>query len=114
MSLIATARALDDARFLWRVNAAAFQTAQEKVTLPDGASQWYAEYVLDHPMEANKTMAALVATNAAIAATVTVDAFNTVNTEDVTDSDILYVVATVWDLAASRWDEKSNPAPVAP
>jgi len=115
MSLIATARALDDARFLWRVNAAALTTASTKVNEAEGVGQWYAEYVLDNPMAPNKTLAALVAANAAIASTVVVDSFNTVNTEDVTDSDILYVVGTVWDLVAKRWDEVNHPTPaVAP
>lgn len=109
MSLIATARALDDERFLWRVKAAALTTAAEKVNGPDALDQWYAEFILDHPMDDNKTLAALIACNAAIAATVTVDAFNTVSTEAVTDSDILYVVGSVWSTAAARWDELRNP-----
>jgi hypothetical protein len=111
MSLIATARAIDDARFVWRVNAALLSTAAAKVSEPEGASQWFAEYVLDNPMAENKTAIALVAVNGAIASTVVVDSFNTVNTEGVSDSDILYVVATEWDKLAARHDERTNPAP---
>ena len=108
MSLITTARAVDDPRFLWRVNAAALVTAQAKASEPDGIEQWYAEYVLDHPLQGNPTLHALVAANAAIASTVTVDSYNTVNTEGVTDNDILYVVGTVWNLVAQRHDELTN------
>lgn len=111
MSLIATARALDDKRFQWRVNAAVLQTATTKINEPDGVEQWYAEHVLDNPMADNRTMAAIVACNLAIAQAVTVDSFNTVNTEAVLDSDILYVVGESWDTVAARWDELKNPAP---
>jgi hypothetical protein len=110
VSLIATARALDDARFVWRVNAAAISVAQAKLAQPEGPVQWFAEYTLDHPMEKNATLTALVAVNPTIAAAVTVDSFNTVNTESVTDSDILYVVDALWDTVAARWDEKAHPA----
>jgi len=113
MSLIATARAIDDARFVWRVKAALLSTAATKVTEAEGPEQWFAEHVLDNPMAENKTAIALVAVNSAIASTVVVDAFNTVNTEGVTDADILYVVATEWTKLATRHDELSNPAPAA-
>lgn len=109
MSLISTARALDDQRFLWRVNAAALVTAADKVDDADGVDQWFAEYVVDHPMQDQPTIAGLVASNVAIAANVAVDAYNTVNTEAVTDSDILYVVGQVWHTAALRYDELKNP-----
>ena len=108
MSLIATARAIDDPRFRWRVNAAALVTATTKVNDPDGPEQWFAEYVLDNPMVPNATLLGLVAANQVIAATVTVDAFNTVNTEDVPDSDILYVVGEQWAKVATRHDEQAN------
>lgn len=110
MSLITTARALDDARFRWRVNAAALIAAAEKLDDADGVDQWYAEHVIDHPMEDQPTLVALVAANPAISSMVTVDSFNTVNTEAVPDTDIQYVVNTVWNQAALRYDELKNPA----
>lgn len=116
MSLIATARALDDARFMWRVGAATITVAKDKLAQPEGAAKWFAEFALDNPMQRNQTMAALVATNPVIAGAVVVDSFNTVNTEDVADSDILYVVDSSWDTVAARWDEIYNakPATVTP
>lgn len=114
MSLIATARALDDARFLWRVNAATLTTAATKVKDSTGRAQVFAEYVLDNPMQHNATMAALVACSPAIASVIDVDDFNTVNTEDVTDQDILYVVATSWDTVADRHAERTSPSVAAP
>ncbi|USL85072.1 hypothetical protein [Arthrobacter phage SWEP2] len=109
MSLIATARALDDPRFLWRVNAAAITVAAARVKETNSDAQVYAEYVLDNPMQQNLTLAALVACTPAVAAAIEVDAFNTVSTEAVPDTDILYVVGEVWATVAARHAERYKP-----
>lgn len=110
MSLIASARALDDPRFRWRVSAAAIYQAGVKVTDPDSVDQRYAEHVLDHPDRLDPTLIALVATRPSISDLVTVDEFNTVSTEAVTDNQILTAVGTMWARAATRYDERSATA----
>jgi hypothetical protein len=103
MSLLNTARALDDARFVWRVKAAALTIAADKISSTGGAGQAFASFILGAPMADNITMSALVAADAAVAATVTVDEFNTVSTEGVSDGDILAAVQAHWDTMAAQW-----------
>lgn len=102
MSLITTARALDDVRFLWRVRAAMLQTALTKYTSLDVDDKAFAAHVLDNPMEPNRTMEALVAVKDAVSAAVIADDMNSVNTEAVTDAAILAAVAQYWGSVAKR------------
>lgn len=102
MSLIATARALDDARFLWRVNAAVLTVASNRVKEPDSVGRKMAARILDDPGQRSSTIAALVACDPAVSAAVEVDNHNTVNTDTVTDQMILDVVGQVWDMVAAR------------
>ena len=104
MSLISTARALDDDRFLWRVRAAALNVAITKFGGADGIEKNFAQYIIDNPMTPLKTLEAIVANNTAVSAAVTVDQYNTVNTEAVTDSIIISGVQNVWNAAATRFD----------
>lgn len=103
MSLLNTARALDDARFVWRVKAAALTIAADKISSAGGAGQAFASFILAAPMAENVTMNALVAASAPVAASVTVDEFNTVSTEAVSDEDILAAVGANWDTLAAQW-----------
>lgn len=103
MSLLNTARALDDARFVWRVKAATLTIAADKISSAEGAGQVFASQILSAPMADNDTMAALVAADGAVAAAVTVDEFNTVSTEAVRDEDIIAAVTGHWDIVAAQW-----------
>lgn len=97
-TLINTARALDDTRFLWRVRAAILITARNK--LASGTSnaniKAYANAVMADPMAQDRQMEALVAADDTVADLVVVDEFNTVSTEDVPDSVILTSVSNNW------------------
>lgn len=103
MSLLNTARALDDARFVWRVKAAALTIAADKISSATGNEQAFASFILGAPMSDNHTMTALAAAAPAVAATVTVDQFNTVSTEAVLDEDILSAVEANWSTLAAQW-----------
>ena len=103
MPLINTARAMDSDRFRWRVAAAALQIAAEKINDPDPQQVALAQKVLDTPMQEQRTLTALCAVNPSISAKVKVDdATNTVDTEEVPDSDIIYAVNVSWPIVAKR------------
>lgn len=102
MSLIGTARALDDQRFLWRVRAATLNLAVTKYSSTNANDKALAQEVLDAPMQQNRTLEALVANNAAVSDAVIIDANNTVNTETVTDAQINAAVAQYWPSVAAR------------
>lgn len=102
MSLIGTARALDDQRFLWRVRASTLNLAVTKYSSTNANDKALAQEVLDNPMMQNKTLEALVANNAAVSDAVVIDANNTVNTEAVTDAQINTAVAQYWPSVATR------------
>lgn len=91
MSLIGTARALDDVRFKWRVRAALLKTAsiRKDSELPDEIA--FANHLLHNPMVENPQLEALCATDIGVTEKVTVDQNNTVNTEGVEDATLLYV-----------------------
>lgn len=102
MALINTARALDDARFLWRVRAAQLELAAAKIRANNitGSTRLYAEHILANPMAADPRMEALVATNDAVAEAIVVDEYNTVNTEGVTDAQITSAANTYFATVA--------------
>lgn len=110
MSLINTIRALDDPRFKWRVQGARLLNAVTLIDDPDPDTQRFARYVVNNPLGDVTFACALVAANPAIAELVSVDDFNTVNTEAVQDADIQYVVNSNWD---ALQEEFIGPAPVA-
>lgn len=91
MSLIGTARALDDQRFKWRVRAALLKIASIKKDSQLPAEIAYAKYLLQNPMVENAQLEALCATDIGVTEKVTVDQNNTVNTEGVADDTLIYV-----------------------
>ena len=91
MSLIATARAVDDARFIWRVNAALLRAASIRKDSELAEEVMYAEYILRNPMVTVPALVSLAAVDPAVGEAVTVDAQNTVNTEGVKDETLMYV-----------------------
>lgn len=102
MSLIATARALDDQRFLWRVRAATLNLAVTKYSSANANDKALAQEILDNPMQQNKTIEALVANNPAVSGAVVIDETSTVNSEAVTDAQITAAVAQYWPAVATR------------
>jgi len=109
MSLIATARALDDQRFLWRVRAAMLDVAKSVVSKTDSTPEElaFAYIVIDAPMTQFKSMEALVANNTKVSESISVDQFNTVATETVLDADIISAVRNAWPIVAARYAANS-------
>jgi len=99
-NLLKYARARDDQNFIWRIAAAMMVHAQEVEhwELPDQQRELVA-WVLANPMVAHQTMVNHVSTNTAIAANVVVEN-GAVNTDNVPDDDIQYVVNGAWDAVA--------------
>lgn len=106
MSLLGTARALDDARFLWRVRAAMLSIAVTKYGSENTDEKSLAQEILDSPMQQNRTMEALVANDLSVGANIETDDMNTVNTESVTDDEILTATLAYWPAVATRRTEK--------
>lgn len=102
MSLIATARALDDQRFLWRVRAATLNLAVTKYSSAVANDKAFAQEILDNPMQQSRTIEALVANNNAVSDAIVIDANSTVNSEGVTDAQINAAVAMYWGAVATR------------
>lgn len=102
MSLLATARALDDQRFLWRVRAATMNLAITKYGSADAKDKALAQEIMDRPMTPQPTMEALVASHNPIAAAIVTDISNTVSTEGVTDAQITAAVTLYWSAVAGR------------
>lgn len=109
MSLIATARALDDQRFLWRVRAAALNLATTKYSSSDPIDKGLASDILDYPMRENKTLEALVANDSMVSSLVEIDEYSTVSTENVTDVCINEAVARYWNAVAQRRSDALKP-----
>ncbi|ALY10571.1 hypothetical protein FDH86_gp036 [Arthrobacter phage Tank] len=108
MSLINTIRALDDPRFKWRVQGAMLLNAVTLIDDEDPNKQRHARAIVNNPLRDATFAVALVAANPAISSKVTVNEFNTVNTEAVLDDEIQYTVNTNWD---ALLEEFLGPAP---
>lgn len=103
MNLLHTARAMDSQNFTWRVMAAMIEKAREEFLKTAGTpSHKFATWVLLNPMTEEKTMFAVVAIDDTVAADVVVEN-NGVNTEAVTDEDILRVVSAEWGNVARKY-----------
>lgn len=77
----------------------------------DTPTGMYARHVLANPMLQDRRMEALVATDDAVAAAVTVDEYDTVSTEGVSDQQIEAAVAANWQIAAELTFPVVVPAP---
>lgn len=108
MSLINTIRAIEDPRFVWRIKGALLTKAVTLIDDDDPETERFARSIVRNPLGDASFAVALVAANPAVSALVTVDNFNTVNTEAVPDSDIEYVVSSNWD---ALQEEFIGPAP---
>lgn len=108
MSLIGTARALDDDRFLWRVRAALLTTAAKKRDSTKPIEVTFSASILLAPMRENSQLEALCATDAAVLAHVTVDEGNYVNTEAVPDEALQAVADSNFNRMAREFDAEQQ------
>mgnify|MGYP000518821593 CR=1 FL=1 len=102
-ALLATARAMDDQLFRWRVMGACIQHAAGYQAMPDGPGKEYALRVLASPHDVNQMMLCLVASNPQISQSIDVDENGTITANEVPDGDILYVVVEAWPIVADRY-----------
>ncbi|WGH21369.1 hypothetical protein SEA_EMOTION_20 [Arthrobacter phage Emotion] len=86
MPLINTARAVDSQEFVWRVSV---------------ESRKLSDWVLDNPLVPIPRMTALVAANGTVSASVVVQD-GAVDTSQVDDYDITYVVDVKWETVARQ------------
>lgn len=100
MTFIATGRALDDDRFLWRIRAAALTVAAGHVQAESTPARALADRILNAPKAPNPPLEALVAATPDISDAIVVTEDSTVNTEEVKDEKILEAVTTHWITAA--------------
>lgn len=112
MSLLSTARALDDAELRWRVMAAQMEYAQGFGTMT-GLAKNYAISVMLNPQHVDPSMFALVAIDDAISNAILVSEDNTVDTTAVKDTDITRVVASRWNLVANKYTTDPLAPPAA-
>lgn len=107
MALIETARAMDDARFVWRVKAAMLIKAKEEFAkTPTTATKQafdLAVLVLKSPMMDERTMVALVAVDPAVSELVAIADGDVVSTDAVPDADIQRVVNAEWPNVARKY-----------
>lgn len=102
--LLKFARARDHQDFAWRVTAALTVKAQYMAEMPEGASVEglaMRDWVLDNPMTPVEMMTAFAATMPEIAEKVTIVA-GAVDTSQVLDTDITYIVGAKWDTVAKH------------
>lgn len=102
MQLLKFARARDHQDFEWRVTAALTVKAQYMADVPGNSSVEalaLRDWVLDNPMVAVEMMTSFAATMPEIAEKVTIDG-GTVDTSQVLDSDISYIVGAKWETVA--------------
>ena len=106
-ALLATARAMDDQEFRWRVMGACIQHAATYKNMEEGPGKEYALRVLAQPHDVDQMMLCIVASNTDIASAIEVDENGTVKSDGVKDDDILYVVVETWPIVAARYAETS-------
>jgi len=109
-NLLKYARARDDQKFIWRIAAAMTLKAQYQAEFElNEASRALTDWVLDHPMESLPRMVAFVSTNGTVASHVSIED-GAVDTSEVPDSDIEYVVGEKWDTVARLEYPQQAPA----
>ena len=94
------ARARDDYTFVMRIAAAAQVKAQYQAEFDlSPESRAMTDWVLDHPMEEVPRMVAFVSTNGTVVEKITITD-GAIDTSEVPDSDVEYVVGDRWDTVA--------------
>lgn len=104
IDLLKYARARDDQDFVWRVAAALTVQAQylaDNPGNPSVESLAMRDWVLENPMAPIDMMQAFAATMPEIAAKVTVNE-GAVDTSEVLDTDIRYIVGAKWNTVATH------------
>lgn len=104
MTLLSIARAMDDANFRWRIQAAMLKKAKAEFPKPAGTPEWnFAVFILSNPQISEPSMFAMVAIDDKVAAAVQVDDNGTVDTSAVTDDDISRVVDEAWPTVSKKY-----------
>lgn len=105
--LLASMRAMDDQRFVWRVRAATLNVALDRYAIAAPEPEYsFAAAVIDNPTTIDNLIPSLVSLVPGISALITVDEYNGVNTEAVPDALIEAGVRAWFSVAAKRYQEK--------
>lgn len=107
MSLLSTARALDDGNFRWRVMGACLNHASNFATITEANGKFYAISTIFNPQTVDMSMVAFVAMDSVVSAAVVASEDGTVDSSAVLDADILRVVVAKWPLVGAKY--KVNP-----
>lgn len=112
MTLISTARALDNQDLKWRVMGASINHASGFAQISIANGQFYAISTILNPQVVDMSMVALVAMDPVVSAAIVVSG-GAVDTSAVLDEDIQRVVSAKWALVGNKY--KVNPlTPVVP
>lgn len=104
--LLASMRALDDQRFLWRVRGAALNVALERYSVAAPEPEYsFAAAIIDNPSAIDNLIPSLVSLVPGIASMITVDAMNGVNTEAVPD-ELIEAGVRAWFAVAAKRDKE--------
>lgn len=108
-NLLKYARMRDDQTFIWRIAAAMMVRAQEKEfdTALTANAKSLVNWTLNNPMVAPPAMVNHLSTNPTIAANVSVTP--SIDTTQVPDADIQYVVNEKWDVVANSMFASTEP-----
>lgn len=101
-------RAVNDQRFQWRVGAAMILQAQVEYSSTDPQRKAFALFVISNPNSVDMSMLALVASDAAVVAAVTLTDEIVPDTEAVEDADIRRVVAAMWGPVSKKYSPATN------
>lgn len=100
-TLLKISRAMQDARFTWRVAAAMHLKAQGSWNSGTTSGN-FAKWILLNPQAPDPSMIALVASNPAVAAAITLDG-EVADTDEVTDAAIQAAVEANWVLVSTKY-----------
>lgn len=109
--LFETGRLINTPDFVTRVSAAMILHANTNLGTLAGTSKNLAVYTLINPMVPEPSMIALVASDAAVLAAVTIDNGVVANIEALPDSAIKAVVAAKWGTVAAKYPNDPTPQP---
>lgn len=106
MTLISTARALDDQNLKWRVMGASINHASGFASITEANGKFYAISTILNPQVVDMSMVALVAMDPIVSEAIVVSD-GAVDTSAVLDADIQRIVSAKWPLVGNKY--KVNP-----
>lgn len=108
--LMKISRAVNDQRFQWRVGAAMILQAQTEYGSTDPQRKAFALFAISNPNNVDMSMLALVASDTAVVAAITLTDEIVPDTDDVTDADIRRVVAAMWGPVSKKYTPANSNA----